>query len=175
MRLKFIFLILLTLLLFSGAWFGFSRYSSKEQQEINLSSLPSIELSSLEGSPINLKDQIGNPLILIYFNSTCPICQSEAELIRKVFSEELKVTFIWVSSESLTEVRDFKNMYDFQNLPNHIFLSDTLFRFAGEFSLTTVPATLVYDSEGVLIKLFRGIVSMVDLKDAVSQAHENSR
>lgn len=175
MRIKLLFPIVLLALLCSGAWFGFSRYTANLEQRSLVVNLPSIEVSSLEGSSVDLREQIGTPLILIYFNSTCPICQSEAELIRKVFSEEQKVTFIWISSETVAEVKDFRDRYDFANLSNHTFLSDTLFRLAGKFKLTTVPATLVYDSKGVLVKFFRGAVSMTDLKAAVTKAHESSR
>ncbi|MFN3998624.1 TlpA family protein disulfide reductase [Algoriphagus sp.] len=175
MRIKLIFHILLLALLCSGAWFGFSRYSANLEQHSLVVNLPSIEVSSLEGQSVYLQNQIGTTLMLIYFNSTCPICQSEAELIRKVFSEEQKVTFIWISSETVAEVKDFRDRYDFANLSNHTFLSDTLFRLASEFKLTTVPATLVYDSKGVLVEFFRGAVSMTDLKAAVTKAHENSR
>lgn len=175
MRIKLLFSIVLLALLCSGAWFGFSRYTANLQQRSLVVNLPSIEVSSLEGQSVYLQNQIGTPLILIYFNSTCPICQSEAELIRKVFSEEQKVTFIWISSETVAEVKDFRDRYDFANLSNHTFLSDTLFRLAGEFKLTTVPATLVYDSKGALVEFFRGAVSMTDLKAAVTKAHESSR
>jgi peroxiredoxin len=175
MRIKLLFPIVLLVLLFSGAWFGFSRYTASLEQRSLVVNLPSIEVSSMEGQSVDLKEQIGNPLILIYFNSTCPICQSEAELIRKVFSDAHHATFIWISSESVAEVKDFRDRYDFANLSNHTFLSDTLFRLAGEFKLTTVPATLVYDSKGVLVEFFRGAISMTDLKAAVTKAHESSR
>jgi peroxiredoxin len=175
MRNKLLFPIVLLALLCSGAWFGFSRYSAILEQRSLVVNLPSIEVSSLEGQSVYLQNQIGTPLILIYFNSTCPICQSEAELIRKVFSEEQKVTFIWISSETVAEVKDFRDRYDFESLSNHTFLSDTLFRLAGEFKLTTVPATLVYDSKGALVEFFRGAVSMSDLKAAVKKTHESSR
>lgn len=175
MRIKLLFPIVLLVLLFSGAWFGFSRYSANLEQRSLVVNLPSIEISSMEGQSVDLKEQIGTPLVLIYFNSTCPICQSEAELIRKVFSEEQNATFVWISSESVVEVKDFRDRYDFANLSNHTFLSDTLFRLAGEFKLTTVPATLVYDSKGALVEFFRGGVSMSDLKAAVKKTHDSSR
>ncbi|SEF96128.1 TlpA family protein disulfide reductase [Algoriphagus boritolerans] len=175
MRITLLFSIILLVLLLSGAWFGFSRYSANLEQRSLVVNLPSIEVSSMEGRSFYLREQIGTPLILIYFNSTCPICQSEAELIRKVFSEEQKVTFIWISSETVAEVKDFRDRYDFANLSNHTFLSDTLFRLAVEFKLTTVPATLVYDSKGALVEFFRGAVSMSDLKAAVKKTHDSSR
>ncbi len=120
-ELHYFFSIILLVLLLSGAWFGFSRYSANLEQRSLVVNLPSIEVSSMEGRSFYLREQIGTPLILIYFNSTCPICQSEAELIRKVFSEEQKVTFIWISSETVAEVKDFRDRYDFANLSNHTF------------------------------------------------------
>ncbi|MDP3200129.1 MAG: TlpA disulfide reductase family protein [Algoriphagus sp.] len=175
MRIKFIFPILLLGLLSFGAWLGFSKYTAKRNQLVLLETLPSILVSSLEGHSVDLKEHIGTTLVLIYFNSTCPICQSEAELIRREFSEEKNSNFIWISSESVADVKDFRERYDFVNLSNHTFLSDTLFRLAGEFKLTTVPATLVYDSKGVLVDFFKGAVSMTDLKAAVIKTHESSR
>lgn len=172
-------LILLLVLFFSFLFlFGlaFSRYAEKNEQQFLIATLPSILITSLEGYSINL-NKLGRdiPKVLIYFNSTCPICQSEAELIRKVFSGDQNTSFIWISSESVEEVKDFRERYDFESLSNHTFFSDTLFRLASEFKLTSVPATLVYDSKGELVEFFKGAVSMTDLKEAVNKAHESSR
>ncbi|WP_338225594.1 hypothetical protein, partial [Algoriphagus confluentis] len=89
-----------------------------------------------------------NPSVLIYFNSTCPICQSEAELIERTFRADSLTRFLWVSSESVEEVKSFAEHYRLDSLDTHRFYSDTLFRLASAFRLTGVPATFVYDAEG---------------------------
>jgi peroxiredoxin len=159
-----------------GAWTAFQKHISKQDQLVRISTIPSIELVTIQDALVNLSDfKEDVPCVLIYFNSTCPICQSEAELIRKVFSEDQITSFIWISSESITEIRNFRNKNNFERLSNHTFLSDTLFRLASEFKVTTVPATLVYDSKGELVEFFRDGVSMIDLKNAVTKAYESSR
>lgn len=176
MRLKLLFFLFLGLLVSSGAFIGYRNLSENKTQKLLLNKLPDIIFSDLGRNSVSLKSLFKDqPNVLIYFNSTCPICQSEADLIREVFSEEQNATFIWISSESVGEVKDFRQRYDFEILSNHTFLSDTLFRLASEFKLTTVPATLVYDSKGALVEFFRGAVSMTDLKDAINKAHASPR
>jgi len=159
-----------------GAWIGFSRYTTKQELHSAYSSIPSIMLTSTDGALVNLKIQaFNNPSVLIYFNSSCPICQSEAELIERNFKKDTLTQFLWVSSESVEEIKEFSALYKLDSLSPHHFYSDTLYSLANTFKLTGVPATFVYDSEGNLVDYALGVVSISDLKVSIQKAHDRSR
>ncbi|GMQ24694.1 hypothetical protein Aoki45_13760 [Algoriphagus sp. oki45] len=176
MQIKYVFPFLLAGLIMIGAWIGFSRYTTKQELQSTYSSIPSIMLTSTDGDSVNLKTEGDSvPSVLIYFNSTCPICQSEAELIERTFKADTLPRFLWVSSESVEEVKNFAAHYSLDSLDTHRFYSDTLFRLASAFRLTGVPATFVYDAEGNLLDYTLGAVSMSDLTLSIQKAHDRSR
>jgi len=173
---KYLFPSLLVGLVMIGAWMGFSRYTTKQELELAYSSIPTIFLTSTDGGSVNLKTQGGGaPFILIYFNSSCPICQSEAELIERTFRADTFTRFLWVSSESVEEIKEFSALFKLDSLSSHHFYSDTLYSLANAFKLTGVPATFVYDAEGNLVDYALGAVSISDLKLSIQKAHDRPR
>jgi thiol-disulfide isomerase/thioredoxin len=175
MRIKFLFPILLIGLVMIGAFIGFSRYTGKQELASLYSALPSVQLVSLDSESVDLRIQaFNNPSVVIYFNSSCPICQSEAELIERSFREDTLTRFLWVSSESVEEVKNFAVQYRLDSLDTHRFYSDTLFRFASALKLTGVPAAFVYDGWGDLVDYTLGAVSISDLKLSIQKAHDRS-
>ncbi len=176
MRIKFIFPFLLIGLVMIGAGIGFSRYTGKQELASLYSAVPLVQLVSLDNKVVDLSiEAFSNPSVLIYFNSSCPICQSEAQLIERSFRSDSLTRFLWVSSESVEEVKNFAAHYSLDSLDTHRFYSDTLFRLASAFRLTGVPATFVYDGEGHLVDYTLGAVSMSDLTLSIQKAHDRSR
>lgn len=176
MRIKFIFPFLLIGLVMIGAGIGFSRYTGKQELASLYSAVPLVQLVSLDNKVVDLSiEAFSNPSVLIYFNSSCPICQSEAELIESKFRKDTLTRFLWVSSESVEEVKNFAAHYSLDSLDTHRFYSDTLFRLASAFRLTGVPATFVYDGDGHLVDYTLGAVSMSDLTLSIQKAHDRSR
>ncbi len=176
MRIKYLFPFLLVGLLMIGAWIGFTRYTTKKELESGYSSIPPIMFTSTIGAPLNLKKQGAvAPSVLIYFNSSCPICQSEVELIERNFKKDTLTQFLWVSSESEEEIKEFSVLYNLDSLSSHHFYSDTLYSLAYTFKLTGVPAMFVYDAEGNLVDYSLGAVSISDLKLSIKKAHDRTR
>lgn len=155
---------------------SFVVYSYKSNLENYFQKFPEVVVSDLFFRYVNIWEHAtGAPSVLIYFNSSCPICQSEAELIERSFRSDSLTRFLWVSSESVEEVKNFAAHYSLDGLDTHRFYSDTLFRLASAFRLTGVPATFVYDAEGNLVDYTLGAVSMSDLTLSIQKAHDRSR
>jgi len=82
-----------------------SVYSYNSNREISFQVFPELVVSDLFSGSVNLKDHATDvPSVLIYFNSSCPICQSEAELIERSFREDTITRFLWVSSEPASSI-----------------------------------------------------------------------
>jgi thiol-disulfide isomerase/thioredoxin len=176
MRVRFLFPFLLIGLLMIGAWIGYSRYTSKKELASLYSAVPLVQLVTLDNKIVDLRVEAFNyPSVLIYFNSSCPICQSEAELIERNFKKDTLTQFLWVSSESVEEIKEFSALYKLDSLSSHHFYSDTLYSLANAFKLTGVPATFIYDAEGDLVDYALGAVSISDLMLSIQKAHDRSR
>lgn len=155
---------------------GYSSYSKKLEQLAFVREIPSFELINSYKQIVNLDELVEDRItVLIYFNSSCPICQSEAELLVEHFSGDSSLNFMFVSSEPVAQVAKFQESYKLNQLPNHSVASDTLYQLANHFKLTSVPATIVYDRNGELVEFFKGAVSISALKSAIQKAHDSAR
>ena len=176
MRGRVLFFVGLLLLVCLGGSIAYRNLSQKESQRKLMERFPTFQIPNVEGELVEFSSLLQDaPTVIVYFNSTCPICQSEAELLSENFKGDSSVHFVFISSERVEVVDKFKDSYQLNKLSRVSFLSDTLYQFAGFFKLTTVPATLVYNQDGKLIELFRGVVSMPDMKSAIQKTYESSR
>jgi len=174
MRVKFIFFLGLGLLVFAGAFFAIQKRAENTAQRSVLDNIPDISISDLDGRAVSFESLLEpRTNVLIYFNSNCPICQSEAELLVKNFEADSSINFIWISSEPIEAIRSFESTYDLVLLHHVTVASDTLYQVASHFKFTSVPATVVYSKHGALIDFFKGAVSMQDLKRAIQKAHDS--
>ena len=65
------------------------RFTAKMERQLLFSSVPNLLVSNSANQAVDLKKEASDfPSVLIYFNSTCPIYQSEAELIREEFATD---------------------------------------------------------------------------------------
>jgi len=83
-----ILLLTLSLALFSALiYLGFSfqqKEANKELIQAQIIRLPDLDLLDLDGQSVNLKALVGNKSsLVVYFNSTCEICQMELNSIAK--------------------------------------------------------------------------------------------
>ncbi len=174
MRVNFIFFLGLGFLVLAGAFFAFQKRTDHTAQRSVLGNIPDISISDLDGRAVSFESLLEPRInVLIYFNSTCPICQTEAELVVKNFEADSSINFIWVSSEPSEAIRSFEEAYDLGLLHNVTVASDTLYQVANHFKFTAVPATVVYSKHGELIDFFKGAVSIQDLKRAIQKAHDS--
>lgn len=176
MKARFFLLGLLIFTILFCIGFVYWRYSYRFQQKLIFSSVPNLGIKKTDKQLVDLKIEAANRTsVLIYYNSTCLICQSEAELIREQFAKDSLTQFLWVSSEPLEEVRLFSVGFGLDTLSTHSFYSDTLFTLASRFKLTGVPATFVYDAKGDLVDYYTSAVGMTELKKTIQEAHGRSR
>jgi peroxiredoxin len=174
MRVKLVFFLGMGLLVFAGAFFALKKRTENTTQRSVLGTIPAFTISDLDGRAVSFESLLEpRANVLIYFNSTCPICQSEAELLVKNFEADSTINFIWISSEPIEAIRSFVATYDLDLLHDVTVASDTLYQVASHFKFTSVPATVVYSKHGALIDFFKGAVSMQDLKRAIQKAHDS--
>jgi peroxiredoxin len=164
---KKIILFVLSLLLISAViYLGFS-FQKKEQQKTlvqsQIQTVPDFVVQDLAGTLVNLKEIVANkPSLLVYFNSTCEICQLELNSIAKRIGEFDPYRLIFVTVQPPEEVADFIQELGISNRESVHFLIDSEMKVAGHFGIKGVPALFIYDSKGRLLANYTGPVK-VDL------------
>lgn len=164
---KKIILSVLSLLLISAViYLGFS-FQKKEQQKIlvqfQIQTVPDFAISDLAGTLVNLKEIVASkPSLLVYFNSTCEICQLELNSIAKRIAEFDPYRLIFVTVQPPEEVSDFIQELGISNRESVHFLIDSDMKVAGHFGIKGVPALFIYDPAGSLLGNYTGPVK-VDL------------
>jgi peroxiredoxin len=164
---KKIILLGLSLLLISAViYLGFS-FQKKEQQKIlvqsQIQTVPDFAIPDLGGTLVNLKEIVADkPSLLVYFNSTCEICQLELNSIAKRIGEFDPYRLIFVTVQPPEEVSDFIQELGISNRESVHFLIDSEMKVAGHFGIKGVPALFIYDPAGRLLGNYTGPVK-VDL------------
>lgn len=153
-------------LMASVVWLIFSVQQKKEATaaaEVRAESIPSIRLTSLSADTFSLPQlSSGIATVLIYFNSTCEICQMELKSIGERISEFDDAQIFLVSSQEKTELEEFYNSHALKNSPNVYWLMDEEMEVAAHYGVRSVPALFSYNKEGKLQGKFQGPVK-VDL------------
>jgi peroxiredoxin len=163
---KIILFVLILGLLASVVWLVFSVQQKKEataEAEVRAESIPAICLTSLPGDTFSLPQlSSGIATVLIYFNSTCEICQMELQSIGERISEFKESHILLISSQEKAELKEFYNSHPLKNSPNVHWLIDEEMNVAAHYGVRSVPAIFCYDGEGKLQGKFQGPVK-VDL------------
>lgn len=162
---KKIILSLLILVLFaSGTWLIFSFQKKKKsvtQAEQRSESIPTISLTTISGKNFSLLQlSSGIPTVLIYFNSTCEICQMELKSIADRISDFDDAHILLISSQENTELEEFYSTHPLRNLPNVYWLMDEQMEVSAHYAVRSVPALFCYDTMGKLQGKFQGPIKV---------------
>ncbi len=153
-------------LMASAVWLIFSVQQKKEATtaaEVRAESIPAIRLNSLSADTFSLPQlSSGIATVLIYFNSTCEICQMELKSIGERITEFDDAQILLVSSQEKAELEEFSNFHALKNSPNVHWLIDEEMDVAAHYGVRSVPAIFCYDAKGKLQGKFQGPVK-VDL------------
>lgn len=117
--------------------------------------LKSLSLLKIDSSQYVLSEAEA-PFVILYFNSSCEHCQQQAEVIQKELSLFKNVTLIFISTETLKDIRNFVVRYKLHNLDRVEVLkinSNDLYKYFGTIS---TPHIYLYNQERRLVKEFNG-------------------
>jgi thiol-disulfide isomerase/thioredoxin len=118
-------------------------------------SLPSFQLTAVDGSIINLVDFKGKKVFVNLWATWCPPCRKEMPSIEKLTqkTDKEKVAFVMLSlDENFEQAKQFIKVnnlklpiyYPAENLP-------------AMFNTEGIPATFIFNEKGELIKVNKGM------------------
>ena len=159
---KFLRTLVIIFILAVLGYLGFGIYTkSRKKAEVSarISSLSPFSFNTINGEEVTNKEVSGKPLWIIFFDTNCEYCQMETENILK--AGELSNIQIWlVSAEPLDSLSAFAKKYKLDTLPHVQVLNDTHHAAYLTFNVTSSPASFLYDSNGILINQYKGVVKV---------------
>jgi len=156
-RKKLGFLLILCLLIGGGilSFLSFDKIKKKERIATTLKTLPKFKAINLDSVGFEPKRN-GKPIIMIYFNSDCEHCQSEAIEIVKNQEKFINTQILMLSSESLSKIKIFATKYKVLGIKS-LQIAQISSKIAVEnLGFKAIPHILIYDAKGNLQKQFVG-------------------
>ena len=149
-----------------------TKINYKSEVAEKLKTIPDFSFRTLENQPFTQDDlQKDTATAFIYFNSGCDYCQHEAKSIKKHIKEFTNTQLIFVSDESIDQIRDFAKQYKLYTYDHITFLSDPRDDFTTRFDATSVPFILIYDKKQRLVKKHKGQLKAEKLLALVSKSN----
>lgn len=168
---KILLFVILIVLLVSIGWLLFSVYEKEEtnkQIQKREEVLPDVSLESVAGDRYTISELgKGAAILLVYFNSTCEICQLELQNIGERIGDFSDVRIILVSSQEQEELMGFVDTHPLNKASNVYWLLDQEMEVATYYGVRSVPAIFCYDSSGDLHGKFNGPIKIDLLLDAL--------
>ncbi|MDZ4715491.1 MAG: hypothetical protein SH819_08485 [Cytophagales bacterium] len=152
-----VFGVLISLTIGLQAYLYLSRPISQEELAVRASVMPSLTLTSMDGSAFPFRQDAN--LLLIYFNSECDHCQREVAEIHRNMHLFSKTDVLFMSSQPLPPIVQFASGFDFKQYPRAHFVRIAPEDLAKAFGAIAVPQVFIYSQEGKLITLFSGETS----------------
>ena len=111
--------------------------------ELGSTQLPKIEVELIDGTTFN--NQIGKPLVIHFWATSCPACKLEAPNIETI-SKEYEVLSIAVNSGSNERVKAYME----ENGLSFKVFNDEDGAWTTAFKIKAYPTTFIYDAKGEL-------------------------
>jgi cytochrome c biogenesis protein CcmG/thiol:disulfide interchange protein DsbE len=132
------------------------------------SPVPDFALTALDGSPMNLSEQRGKPVVVNFFASWCAPCREEAAALEQTWRmyQEQEVQFFGIAyKDADSKAQAFLDEFDV-SYPSTV---DPSNRTARSYGLTGVPETFVIDQQGLLVRHFLGPISQAQLSQELDR------
>lgn len=106
---------------------------------------PAPEISGvlLDGTPVTLSALRGQPVLLQFWATWCPICGLEQGSINAI-ARDHRVLTVAMDEASATTIQDWMR----QEGVDYPVLHDPAYRIAGEYGIRGVPTSFILDAEG---------------------------
>ena len=146
-----------------------------------IATLPEFELATLEGQRFGSENfPTDQPVVLVYFTTVCPYCQSELNSIRQHAELKRKGSFLMISREPLDVLQQYHEAEELDKEQYMPILWDSLGAVHREFGVSIVPSTFIYGTDRRLVKKFTGetsadIIYQVLMESVFDKAPEESQ
>ncbi len=125
---------------------------------------PNFQLEKAAGGEMLLSDEIGTPILLNFFASWCTNCREEMAALDAVAGDDVKVIGV-----NLRESADTVIGLGEETGATFPMVLDKKGTVSREYRATSLPVTVVIDSDGTVLEYIRGPVDEESLADLLNR------
>ena len=136
------------------------------------SPVPDFQLAALDGSPMNLRGQLGSVVVVNFFASWCAPCRQEAAALEQTWREyrDRGVQFYGIAyKDADSKAQAFLDEFDV-TYPSTVEHGN---HTARAYGITGVPETFVVDQQGLLVHHFLGPITQAELGQELDRLFES--
>lgn len=142
--------------------------SAEKNQRIKIGdTITPFTAKDIDGTPINLDDYKGSPVILRFFLINCKFCSADTPAFNSYFEKHrqdgLEIIYINNDAPDIRAVREFVEKLAIR-FP---VIADPAGRIAAQYNIKTQPLTLMLDAEHRLLAALLGGVSEAELSEII--------
>jgi peroxiredoxin len=143
-----------------------SSCNGQKSERINIGdTIAPFAARAIDGSPINLTDYKGNPVILRFFLIDCKFCIADTPAFNSYFAKHrqdgLRIVYINNDAPDIGAVKEFAEKLA---IPFPV-IADPKGRIAAQYNVRAQPLTLLLDGDHRLLAALLGGVSEAELAD----------
>lgn len=135
----------------------FFQIKYKNELQNKIKEIPEFSTKTIDGVAFTNKNIKPNTLsIFIYYNSECEHCQNQALQIQKNIEKFGDCQLVFISSEILSKIIEFRSKNIFNGVENIYFLQDINNSFANTLGVNHIPTIILYDKDHKIIEKVQG-------------------
>ncbi|MCH2197052.1 redoxin domain-containing protein [Kordia sp.] len=137
-----------------------TKVEANTKANLHIESLPNFNLLRIDSSYFS-NEQLSkeSKTALLFFNSECDFCKNEAESILSTIEKFHNTQLLFVSDQSMNDIREFATIHKLNQQSNITFLHDFNSLFSTQMGIQSIPTTLIYNKQQKLIKKHVGQIT----------------
>lgn len=113
--------------------------------------------------PVEIDSIIAPYLITVFYSSDCLFCQHEAKELSRNSADFKNTKILFITPQHPDSASLHRMRFRLDTIPNYLLLIDTSGKAIPHFGIRSIPTTLLYDKNKVLIKAFEGEINAKSL------------
>lgn len=169
---KIIYILILGAILVTCYQLVSNKYNTIQQRKSDIGNIPNISLLTVDSVLFNLSDKKSkeHSTTIIIFSVDCIFCIDEMIEIESNIGSATCTDFIFISSDSLSQIKAIANESKLSNHVNITFAQASRTVVQNQFQTTSIPHVLLYNRSGKLVKEFKGKPPINTLLNQISKA-----